>query len=55
MAKRGTTKKTADRFITKSRRSSPSTKQRKPAKRNPFGSSSQFKGVFVGVPGDPRR
>ena len=51
---RGTTKQIADRFRTRSKVVSRSTKRVKPPGRV-FGTSSQFRGVQVGVKGDPRR
>ncbi len=56
MAKHNTTtRKTGERFVRMSRKSSPSTKSRKTPQKRVFGSSSQFKGVRVGSPGDPRK
>lgn len=50
-----TTRRTGDAFTRLSRRVSGSTKRSKPAQRRVFGRSSQFAGVRVGRPGDPRR
>jgi hypothetical protein len=58
MAKpRGTTATAARAFkeYSKQGSASNSTKTPKPATRRVFGSSSQFKGVGVGVPGDVRK
>lgn len=58
MAKpRGTTMTAARAFTAYSKQgsASSSTKTPKPAARQVFGSSSQFKGVGVGVPGDVRK
>ena len=54
MAAHRTTRKTGQAFTAKSRRVSKSTKTRKAPGRM-FGTSSQFRGVGVGVAGDVRR
>ncbi len=54
MSKRGTTRKTGEAWIARSRRVSPSTKKSKPPGRV-FGPSSQFAGVLRGAAGDPRK
>lgn len=51
---RGTTKSTAEMFRQKSQKVNPSTKTSKQPQ-NVFGTSSQFRGVQTGDPGDPRK
>ena len=51
---RGDVKDSAGAFVGVSKRVSPSTKSPKPV-RPVFGPSSQFRGIGVGVKGDPRK
>lgn len=52
---RGTTAKTGANSIARSRESAPSTKTSVDPQLRVFGTSSQFRGIGTGVPGDPRK
>lgn len=45
----------ASKWIAKTKQVSPSTKVAKPAQERVFGPGSQFRGIGVGVKGDPRK